>query len=510
MSECRSLSSKYRYCSQSRKISIGVLVDSISKAETKDLNEQVMQIAENETYGKGNCVKDLEGHTPLVEKHVTVEQKDTSPWVSTRSFNPKISSSVAVQDTEHTPSFPATSRTRPRSKLLEKASAAHSLKYFAAKTGLDSGECRQKNSGKDICSMEAGKVNNAEHLENLACSTEPGVQLEKEQVEDKDRTTETGGRETLRMKLWEILGNVSSPNRHCPSSQCVELHPDQERDGKQSPIEKINPNSDTIESDSETHIFRRPMTRSLTRRKASTKNQSNKIEATKSTIHRKEATKSTIHRKECPQKKIFSFRGDWSGRLYDNFNDCSLPSKRNKIVRMSSGMEMYQGRKYENAEDRQQSEKSRSITAVEKSIVHGNKVFNATSFNDRRNVVLVEPKSGTKNNTSLESPLNVMTDQKDVEQPMDVEVSKKNQQEDTSISLIKNKRNSVHKPLTPPSKIKSHGCLLKSKQGELHGQSPAEKIFNMKGIRSFKNLLSSKSAEYKPNVQLEPSVSFIF
>ncbi|KAK4406868.1 hypothetical protein Sango_0267800 [Sesamum angolense] len=230
---------------------IGVLIDSISKADTKHINESVMQIAQKELLAKGIASKIVKGHTPLVDKHVTDLNKDTSPWVSTRSFNPKGSSSVA-----------------------------------------EANECRQKTCGKATYSREAGKVSDEEDVEHFVSSTEPGVLLEKKQVEDKDRETETGGRETLRMKLWEILGNVSSSNKQCLSS--VELHPDQERDGTHSPIEKRNPNSDTIESDSEMHAFMRPLTRSLVQEKASTKNQHKKIEA----------TKSTSHRKECPQKRI--------------------------------------------------------------------------------------------------------------------------------------------------------------------------------------------------------------
>ncbi|PIN20110.1 hypothetical protein CDL12_07207 [Handroanthus impetiginosus] len=496
INERRSLSSNHLCGSQSRKISIGVLVGSVSKTETKDIKEAMTRIAENET-SKENCVKDCEGHTPLVKKNVTVMQKDTSPWVSTRSINPEKPSSAAVHDTEHTTSFQATDKPRCRSKLLEKASAAHSLKFFAGKTGLEYDECRQKNFSKATHSVGTGKVDNSEHVENLVFSTERGVTPEKEQVQDKDMNTERGGHETLRMKLWEILGNVSSPNKHHPSSQSVESHPDQKRDEKHSPIiEMRNPNSDTIESDSDTNTFRRPITRSLTRKKASTKNYHNK----------KEATKSSCHRKDIPQKRTFSFKRDWSGTLYSN--DGSLPSKRSKIERKSSGVETHQDHKYEDAEERQQSEnKSRSIPAVQKSTVHKNEVSIAKSSNDRRNDLFVEPKIGTYKNISLESPLNVMTDQgKDVEQPVYVEISNlKDQQANIADSLFKNTRNSVHDRSTSAFEIKSTGCLPRSKQGKLCNQSSAEKIFNTKGIRSFKSLSSSKSTDCKPNVQVELS-----
>ncbi|KAK4417982.1 Meiosis-specific protein ASY3 [Sesamum alatum] len=493
VSECRSFSSNHRCCSQSRKISIGVLIDSISKADTEHINEPVMQIAEKGTSSKGNCVKDREGHTPLLEKHADLK-KDASPWVSTRSFNPKGSSSIPGHDPEHTPSFQVISRTCPRSKLLERGSGAHFLKLFAGKTGLEADEFRQKTFGKATYSREAGKVSNADHVEHFLSSTEPGVLLEKEQAEDRDRKTETGGRETLRMKLWEILGNVSSPNKHCLSS--VELHPDQERDGMHSPIEKRNPNSDTIESDSEKHAFRRPMTRSLTQKKASSRNQHKKIEA----------TKSTGHREESPQKRIFSFRGDWSGRLCDVSNDGSLPSKRNKIEREISGIEKQWVHKYEHAEERQQPEnKTRSIPTVQKSMVHTDKVAHANSSSDRRNDVLVDTKTGTHKNSSFEPPLNLMAEQKDVEQPADEISNFNDQQKDIPDSLLKNNKNSICDPSTATFEITSPGCLLKSTHGKLQGQCRAQVIFNMRGIRSFKSLLSSKPAECTPTLRMESS-----
>ncbi|KAG8389633.1 hypothetical protein BUALT_Bualt02G0249300 [Buddleja alternifolia] len=499
MSDCRSFSSNYRCCSQSRKISIGVLVDSSAKAETKDIKVAVMQVAENGTPSKGHSVKDHEGHSPCGEKLVKVSQKVTSPWVSTRSFNPKTSSSVAVHDAERTPSFPATRKICPRSKLSEKASAAHSVKFFAGKTDVESDEGRQKNFGKATYSMEAGNVNNVDLVKNLVFSNEPGFVLEKEQVEDEDRETETGGRETLRMKLWEILGNVSSPNKHCPGSQPVKFHPDEERDVKHPPIDKRNPSSDTIESDSErsNHTSRRPMTRSLSRKKANTKNQHIKIEA----------KRSTCRKNACPGKRIFSLKGDRFGRFYDNDNDGSLPSKRKKIERESSGVETCQRRKYENAERQQSDNKSRSIPAVDKSMVHRNKVDHANSSNDRRSDVFVEPKSSSKKNNSFQSPLNVMAEQqKDVQQTRDVEIPKlKDQQEDIANSSLKKKWNSVHDP--PPShtfEIMPPGCLPTNKRRN-HDQSPSEEILNTKGIRSFKSFLSSKSTECKPNVQVKSS-----
>ncbi|KAL0389788.1 UNVERIFIED_CONTAM: Meiosis-specific protein ASY3 [Sesamum calycinum] len=436
VSECRSFSSNHRCCSQSRKISIAVLIDSISKADTKHINESVMQIAQKGTSSKGNCVKDREGHTPLVDKHVTDLNKDTSPWVSTRSFNPKGSSSVAGRDTQHASSFPVISRTRPRSKLLESASGAHLLKLFAGKTGLEANECRQKTCGKATYSREAGKR----------------IKIGKQKLGPRNFENEALGNLG---KCFFIEQAVSQLCRVAPGS----------REGWNA------------------------------QRKLPLK-----------TNKKIEATKSTSHRKECPQKRIFSLRGDWSGRLYDSSDDGSLPSKRNKIEREISGMETQWGQKYKNAGERRQPEnKTRPIPAVQKSMVHKDKVGHANSSSDRRNDVLVDRKSGTHKNNSFEPPLNLMTEQKDVEQPADEISNLIDQQKDITDSLLKNKKNSVCVPPTATFEIKSPGCLLKSKQGKLHGQCPAQKVFNMGGIRSFKSLLSLKPGDHTPTMQMETS-----
>ncbi|GER45871.1 hypothetical protein STAS_22854 [Striga asiatica] len=484
-----SFGSNYNICSQSRKISIGVLVDSISMMEPKDIKETVIRIAQNGSSSKENCFKDGKQHTSPVQKHWTAAP-DTSPWVSTRSCNQKMFSAAAVHDAEHTPSFLVTSRSRPRSKLLEKASAAHSVKFFAGQTGLESDLCSGKNLGAEIHSVEIGN-SNAEHLGNTVDSIEPKVLQEEVPAEDKTRNTETAGRETLRMKLWEVLENVSSPNRHCSDSQPIKFHPDQ-RDGKQSHIEKKNPNSDTIESDSDTHNFRRPVTRSLNRIRASTKNRPSKVVA----------PKSSKHKKERPEKRILPQKEDRSGIFSDNFNDCSLPCKRKKTGRLIRGGETHQVHKHGKVEERQKSQdKSRSVPAVEKLAVH--EVISADRSGHRISDVFVEPKSSIKKKIS-EPPLNMMNEKlEDVEQPIDdVTVSKlKDQQGDKHHVFLGSKMNSVHNPLTSTFEIKSHGCLPERNAAKI--QKSDEKVFNMKGVGSFRSLMSSIQAE--PNMQLKSS-----
>ncbi|KAK4406867.1 Meiosis-specific protein ASY3 [Sesamum angolense] len=139
-------------------------------------------------------------------------------------------------------------------------------------------------------------------------------------------------------------------------------------------------------------------------------------------------------------------------------------------------METQWGQKYKNAGERRQPEnKTRPMPAVQKSMVHKDKVGHANSSSDRRNDVLVDRKSGTHKNNSFEPPLNLMTEQKDVEQPADEISNLIDQQKDMTDSLLKNKKNSVCVPPTATFEIKSPGCLLKSTQGKLHGQCPAQK-----------------------------------
>ncbi|KAL1544932.1 meiosis-specific protein ASY3-like [Salvia divinorum] len=388
MSDRQSLSSNYRYCSQSRKMSIGVLVDSISNAKTKTLRNQGPELLKLEVAAK---------------KIVC--------------FNPKKSSSVADQDTGCTPSLPATRRTHPTSKLLEKPFAA-SLNFFAAKSGLGSDVCRQKNSCRANCSVEEWNVHNAEHVENPVCSPEQGVRQEKEQVQNNDRTTETGGRESLRIKLWEILGDVSSPTKQLPSLQCEVLHPDQERNKKQCPTEELTLSSDTIESDSQVHVSTRPMTHSLARRRT-TRKQGNKSEATKSN-----------DRKDCQRNRIFSSKGDISVGSYGNLMDGSLPCKGEKFMGMSS--------RAETNTDQRDVQQPMVVEAPKKNLQED--ICNSVSKRKRNSPRL---QKGIKNNTSFEIPPNAMTDQRDAQQSMDVKASKEILQEDISDFLLKRKRNSL-------------------------------------------------------------------
>lgn len=94
----------------------------------------------------------------------------------------------------------------------------------------------------------------------------------------KDENTVNRKSEALRMKLWELLGTVSSPNKEKHNSQTLEVDGESlQPDGvsKQAGARAVGrrQNSDTIETDSESPdcANKRPITRSFARKRAPTK-----------------------------------------------------------------------------------------------------------------------------------------------------------------------------------------------------------------------------------------------
>ncbi|XP_051142143.1 uncharacterized protein LOC127259044 isoform X2 [Andrographis paniculata] len=561
MSDCRIFSSHQRCCSESRKISIGVLVDAISEEQNKDIKDAELLTAENRSPSEENAVKNHDEPTCLLKKNFAATRECASPWLSATCFNPTAPSSVPVRVhvAEQSPSSFATCRV-PSVKLLEKPSAANS----GGKTGLESDECGQKLFRKTTQFVDARKLSHEEHVKTTVFTNKTEVVLENEQVQDKDRKAETVGTETLRMELWKILENVSpnnqsvnpqtaklhsdedwcwktsnmehakttvfangpgvvlkseqvqdkdrkpetvgtknlrtglwkilgnfSPNKQSVNPQTAKLHSDEDWCWEHSPVGERNSNSEKIEDDYKNHTSGRPMIYSPNKKKKTfTRNHGNKIKA----------KKPTCHRKVFPQKRLLSFKDDWSGRLYDNFIEGSLTSKRNRIGRQSSGLEIHHSVNSKIVEEKQLSE---SKTAVEKSMVQRNEFVNADAAYDRRCDLFEVPNFGSEKDYSIESPqIGVIEQQKDVEQRVDAEIS--NSKDQQSTSLLKNRGSCVQDSLTSKFQIISPKCLPESKQEQLHGLSFAKSIYITQGIQSFKSL-SSKAAKGKANIQLELS-----
>ncbi|EPS62333.1 hypothetical protein M569_12458 [Genlisea aurea] len=188
-------------------------------------------------------------------------------------------------------------------------------------TGSECNAPRMRRSGA-IDSEISKKDINERHVQNVECSVEPTL-MERDAMEDKIRQLRT---EALRMKILEVLGNVSSPKEQHP--RC-ELNIDENKVGKFSPIPMLNLNSDTIESDSEEQArSRRPVTRSLRKKKPPAVVVDRKIAS----------SKSTWLRKGPPQSSLLLPSEVRYGRLNGKTNLASLSSKRKKVANKTSQM----------------------------------------------------------------------------------------------------------------------------------------------------------------------------
>ncbi|GFY98616.1 hypothetical protein Acr_13g0000170 [Actinidia rufa] len=191
------------------------------------------------------------------------------------------------------------------------APRTYSVQFFAnQKSAFQFGDGKQKNIERVSSRREGGKDETKERVEDfLFLQLHRKISCHKKkwwikQIEQKNR------REALRIKLWDILGTVSSQNKQVsqdPEVGVYNLNPEQNIDKKSKPFVKSRQNSDTIEPDFESpdQTIRRPVTRSLTKKRAPSKVQTNKT---------RNAPSSTYTRTHS-EKNIFSFEERFSGRL---------------------------------------------------------------------------------------------------------------------------------------------------------------------------------------------------
>ncbi|KAL6008922.1 hypothetical protein ACLOJK_022149 [Asimina triloba] len=134
---------------------------------------------------------------------------------------------------------------------------------------------------------------------------------EKEAFEGKLEKPANNGREALKMKLWEILGGSPSQdqvsNSQAHKTETNNLKSDKNGD-RSAENNKLNLNSDPIETDSDSpdQMVRRPVTRSITRKKGPTKYQP-KLQHAKTNDHIFHPVSSFQYKQNQHPKNIFSF-----------------------------------------------------------------------------------------------------------------------------------------------------------------------------------------------------------
>ncbi|KAM7495750.1 hypothetical protein LguiA_020164 [Lonicera macranthoides] len=446
---------------------------------------------EDRQKGKGVMVR-------AIGKQTEVSNQDNTPWVSTRSFQQIVPSSEEADISKQASRPPAASTMPNRSNGIKEALATHSVQFFENKVStLLSGDGNQKR----FYSVTNGRE---EWIDGAPATAEEALVPEKEVIEEQANKTENLGNETLRMKLWEILGTVSSPNKQ-QDSQALETGTNNIKSGlkseeKGTPLVKPRQNSNAVGNDSGSpnHTNRRPVTRSLTRRRHPAKVQQNKIKN----------ARSSSYKEKHLENNIFSFEEGWSGRLYGPVAGGSSMSKikdsKRKISRINPHNLCFHAR--DSAYDTQQTtDRSNTKSTAEKSSSsHGNKIGNNSLT--KKKIELIDAENGIYGKDSHPSPVIEMTDQL-----RDLPSLQKNmdQREDLTNPSSKNVdpqddlKSLTFKMKTPIAS--SPGSPLETSQRELDGHSPAGRVFNMERTCGFHSLLSSKSDFYKTTAQMESS-----
>ncbi|GLT27420.1 hypothetical protein SLA2020_024170 [Shorea laevis] len=315
MSDYQSFCSNYHSSSQSRKISIGVM--------KRD---------------KGDAV------TATKETQKEAAEGGSSPWMITRSFyeNPLASETAFSQ--RRNSSLVGTSTALQELNGVKDAPATYSVQFFSSQnTRLQDGDSRQKFKGMTY-KRKGGKKDNSQRVEEFTFATAQGVHESDEVVmEEKTDKTESAKTETLKMKLLEILGTVSSPkglhrNIHVPDVGPSNLKPEGTVDQIRDTTVKLRQNSDTTEMDAESpdNTIKRPETRSLTRKKAPSKVQPNETASTRKQVPKRvqpHKPRSGSSSKQKHQESFFCFGGQ-SAKLDGEVKRGSFNPGRKKIQKI--------------------------------------------------------------------------------------------------------------------------------------------------------------------------------
>ncbi|XP_020225457.1 meiosis-specific protein ASY3 [Cajanus cajan] len=355
-SDCKSFGSNIRPSSQTRKISIGIMAD--SKGSTRSVavkgdgavepnTERVISDVRNCPGEKravegvtpsfnintervicnvGNCPGEkraVEGVTPSFNiKQTGVPREEKYSWTS-KSFYQRKPTSQTILQANQASSLLVPPGGRDESNGVECAAGKQSVQPFSYQTSIFPSN-NYKKFDADAARLKGRKDGTIEKVKEFTFATAQQV-FESDKTDPEEKINRTGNRtENLRMKLCQILGTTSSPkSRHSDSharNMDEESFPLEQRlNQKENKSAKTIQNSDTIETDSENpdHTLKRPVTRSLSRKRASSKKKLGKGKCGPS-------SKSTEKHGE---KSIFSFEEKWIERQDAFPNDGSLKKK---------------------------------------------------------------------------------------------------------------------------------------------------------------------------------------
>ncbi|XVF22209.1 hypothetical protein REPUB_Repub12eG0154000 [Reevesia pubescens] len=510
MSDCRSFSSNYHLSSQSRKISIGVLVDSLANKKTgatqedEDKQPNTERIKPSigistEGNNKGEAVTTSKG------KKTEETGQVKSPWNAPRSLNKKF---LAPE----TASFPEKT-SNPRQKKLNEVKGVPvtcSVQFFPNQTlNAQNVGSKQNNIDGLTYKRKGRKDGNSQRVEEFNfANAQKVLESDKVVLEDKAEITQNIQTETLKMKLQELFGTVSSPKSLQSSSQfhkvsANDLKPEISADHMGNTVLKPRQNSDTIETDSDDpdKTIKRPVTRSLTRKQASAKVQSDK-------------TKVRLSSKQKHRESIFSFGEGRSAKLDGAVSRGPSLSRKKKIQKRSSKIDPHKicFPEEDNADEiKQTSYRSETPMPAEKTSILNNKIESVPgSFGEKRR----ENFEKVQDKDPFHSPVTNETKQQvNFDNPTSPE--KGDKQEDYGNISLRNflfTQDDFQSPTfgfktpilnTSPSPAPK---TVEIEQGAC-SPVPSERGFTIGNIRSFRTFQTSRPVCSKFNAQAQSPVS---
>ncbi|XP_057422765.1 meiosis-specific protein ASY3 [Lotus japonicus] len=347
-SDCRSFGSNVHQSSQSRKISIGIMVDSNARARCGAKGDgAVVSNPERVTSNVGNFVGEkskVEGMTASANiKEIGGAKGVEHSWVS-KSFYQKTPTSETILQANETSNLLVSHGGRDKPDGIKCAAEKQSVQFFSYQTSNFPSDNYKKFDGESSKRKGRNDETPEERVEEFTFTTAPGVvESDKTKAEDKVNRTDNST-ENLRMKLCQILGTTSSPKTQDSGSHTRKM------DEESSPIKlrvyqkehkfaKNIQNSDPIETDSENsgQTRERPVTRSRTRKKASSQKLPGKGKtgpsskgAAKPLSGKGKTGPSSKGAEKRRDKTIFSFEEKWIGGQDAFPNDSSSLSLKKK------------------------------------------------------------------------------------------------------------------------------------------------------------------------------------
>lgn len=266
MSYCRSSACNDQPCSQSQKMSIGIVVESFAKTRCGPKEKADVSITGVEKEASTVEVKHNVHRGVLGSSSVAMCKNDVQEG-SVRVTAGSLAANLVMKDLEHIEN----QASKPAISILHGNQSVNTMKSFVSQTLLEPGVAKKTEAG-GAYGKESRKASIKETFKIFSCEPKEKVCIQvKEVLQEKMNDMENRSKEALRMKLREILGTAHSDGMF-GNAKIFEKNANEmtmEKTTKGDAHFKPRQNSDSIETDSENAdmTIKRPVTRSLARRR---------------------------------------------------------------------------------------------------------------------------------------------------------------------------------------------------------------------------------------------------